>query len=142
MNPPPSLYKEVELIAYNKSGGKYERLKDGEECEIVETNGNYDRLKIGKFFKWFSQGPFIPVIFKSHNNSGVARHGTTANATVIKNGEEITQTYINQIASFYFVVKNGDSVATLSGGRKSRRHKSNKHKRTRRKSLKKQNRRK
>ena len=97
---------------------------------------------MGKLFKWFSKGPFITVTFKSHNDSKVTRHGTTANATVIKNGEEITQTYINEIASFYFVVKNGESVATLSGGRKSRRHKSNKHKRTRRKSLKKQNRRK
>jgi hypothetical protein len=140
---PPSSYKEVASIAYNKpSSNIYELLNPGDECEIVELNGDSKKLKTGRDFKWFAQGPFIPVTFKSHNDSTATSHGATANATVIKDGELTTQKDMNKFASFYFVVKNGDTVATLSGGRKSRRHKSNKHKRTRRKSLKKQNRRK
>ena len=138
----PSLYREVDAIAWKLDGENYIGLTDGEECQIVEINGDWrSKLKTGKDYRWYSQGPFIDVIFKSHGDGGSSNHGSTLRSIVIKDGKEITQEDMNQFRSFYFVVKDG-KTATFSGGRKSRRPKSNKNKRTRRKSLKKQHRRK
>jgi hypothetical protein len=115
---------------------RYSRLNDGDECEIVEINGDKSKLKY-KDFSTFSQGPFITVTFKSYGDTVSSGHGSTPRAIVIRDGKEIKQEDINGYASFYFVVKGG-KTATFSGGRKSRRPNSKKNKRTRRKSLKKQ----
>ena len=118
----------------------YNQLNKGDECEIVEINGDKRKLEDKNGFT-FSQGPFIPVTFKSYGETLYGSHGSTPRATVIREGKDITQTDINRIASFFFVVKGG-KTETFSGGRKSRRRKSNKNKRTRRKSVKRLHRRK
>jgi hypothetical protein len=135
----PTPYKEVSESAYSMPG--YNQLNEGDDCEIVEINGNPDILK-RKDGITFSQGPFIQVTFKSYGETVSSSHGSTPRAIVTRDGKEITQEDINNLASFYFVVKGG-KTATFNGGRKShRRHKSNKNKRTRRKSVKRLHRRK
>lgn len=135
----PTLYKEVSESAYSMP--KFNRLNEGEECEIVKINGDTLKLKRKDGFT-FSQGPFIPVTFKSYGQTVSSGHGSTPRAIVVtSDGQEITQEDINKYASFYFVVKGGKTT-TFSGGRKSRSRKSNKNKRTRRKSVKRLHRRK
>ena len=117
----------------------WNRLREGDECEIVEINGDTSKLKYTANI--LSNGPFTKVIFKSYGDTVASSHGTTPRAIVIRDGEEITQKDIKGHASFYFVVKGG-VTKTFSGGRKSRSRNSKKNKRTRRKTLKKQHRRK
>lgn len=133
MSSPPTLYKEVSEAAYSMPG--FNRLPEGEECEIVEINGDISKLKYTPTHT-LSKGPFINVTIKSYGGTVPSSHGITPRVIVIRNGEEMTQTDIEKHASFYFVVKGGKEL--LSGGRKSCSRKSNKNKRTRRKSLKKQ----
>ena len=135
----PSLYKEVNESAYSMPGWK--RLTEGEECEIVEINGDTSKLKYTADNNILSKGPFINVTFKSYGETVASSHGSTPRAIVIRDGEEITQKDIERHASFYFVIKGG-VTKSFSGGRKSRSRNSKKNKRTRRKTLKKQHRRK
>ena len=110
-------------------------LNEGDECEIVEINGDYSKFTgLGKGVL-FSKGPFITVTFVSYGNTMSTSHGDTPRAIVMRDGKNITQEDKHGMASFFFVVKGGQSAS--SGGRKSRRRKSNKNKRTRRKSVKK-----
>jgi hypothetical protein len=124
---------------------RYQELNPGEICEIVEINGDRTKFRneiIPGGSVTLSSGPFIKVTYKSSGDTEQSSHGSKPRHTVINDeGIEMTQRDIDGLASFYFVVKGGET-ATLSGGRKSRRSKSNKNKRTRRKSLKKQHRRK
>jgi hypothetical protein len=123
----------------------YNRLNEGDKCEIVEINGKPGNLKhnfIHKDGHVFSRGPFITVTFKSHGEPESSSYGRRATAIVTRNdGKEIIQEDTEDLPSFYFVV-NGGKTATFSGGRKSRRRKTNKNKRIRRKSMKRLHRRK
>jgi hypothetical protein len=139
----PTPYKEVSETAYSMPG--FSRLNEGDKCEIVEINGKPGNLKHNFKYKenrTFSQGPFIPVTFKSHGEPVSSSYGKRATAIVTRNnGKEIKQEDTEDLPSFYFVV-NGGKTATFNGGRKSRRRKTNKNKRIRRKSMKRLHRRK
>lgn len=139
-SPPPPPYKEVSESAYSMP--RFKQLNQDDSCEIVEINGDNTKLKY-KNFKTFSQGPFITVKFVSYGDTVSSSHGSTPRAIVTRddNNEQMTQADIKGYASFFFVVKGGET-AIFSGGRKSRRRKSNKNKRTRRKSVKRLHRRK
>ena len=81
----PTPYKEVSETAYSMPG--FSRLNEGDKCEIVEINGKPGNLK-HKDFHTFSQGPFIPVTFKSYGETVSSSHGSTPRVIVTRDGKK------------------------------------------------------